>query len=78
MHRLLLLLLLCLLSLAPLRAAPSYTPEPPSAEQQQGKYWVTSSTGKTHNRNCRYYETSRGYHSATGTGKNCKICGGTK
>ena len=71
-------LLLCLLSLAPLGAAPTYTPEPPSAEQAQGKYWVTASTGKTHNRRCRYYKNSRGYHSTTGTGNNCKICGGAR
>ncbi len=40
------------------------------------RYWVTSSSGKTHNASCRWYANSRGYYSTTGTGNNCKICGG--
>lgn len=40
------------------------------------RYWVTSSSGKTHNAACRWYTNSRGYYSSTGTGNNCKICGG--
>lgn len=41
-----------------------------------GRYWVTSSSGKTHNASCRYYGNSRGYASKSGTGNNCRICGG--
>lgn len=41
----------------------------------QGKYWI-SSTGKTHNSSCRYYNNCKGYWSDTGSGDNCKICGG--
>ncbi len=40
------------------------------------QYWVTSSSGKTHNASCRYYANSNGYYSAKGTGNNCKVCGG--
>lgn len=78
MNRPLLALLLCLLSLAPLRAAPTYTPEPPSATQQKEQYWVTSRSGKTHNYRCRYYKNSQGYFSDKGTGNNCKLCGGAR
>lgn len=40
------------------------------------KYWVTSS-GKTHNKSCRYYgNTKRGYYTKNPTGNNCKKCGG--
>lgn len=44
-------------------------------EAAQGKYWI-SSTGKTHNSTCRYYNNCKGYWSDTGSGDNCKICGG--
>lgn len=44
-------------------------------EAAQGKYWI-SSTGKTHNSSCRYYNNCKGYWSDTGSGDNCKICGG--
>lgn len=42
------------------------------------RYWVTASSGKTHNSSCRYYANSKGYYSSTGTGNNCKICGGAE
>lgn len=44
-------------------------------EAAQGKYWI-SSTGKTHNSTCRYYNNCKGYWCDTGSGNNCKICGG--
>ncbi len=47
-----------------------------SAKDNGKRYWVTSSSGKTHNASCRWYATSNGYYSATGTGNNCKVCGG--
>lgn len=53
--------------------APSPAAHPASGEKQ---YWVTTSSGKTHNVSCRYYANSNGYYSSTGTGNNCKICGG--
>lgn len=40
------------------------------------RYWVTSSSGKTHNSSCRYYANSKGHYSSKGTGNNCRICGG--
>lgn len=46
-------------------------------EAVQGKYWI-SSTGKTHNSSCRYYNNCKGYWSDTGSGNNCKICDGAK
>lgn len=45
---------------------------------QEERYWVTSSSGKTHNSSCRYYANSKGHFSTTGTGNNCKICGGAR
>lgn len=45
----------------------------PAAEEKT--YWI-SSTGKTHNSSCRYYNNCKGYWSDTGSGDNCKICGG--
>ncbi len=44
-------------------------------EAAQKKYWI-SSTGKTHNSSCRYYNNCKGYWSNTPSGVNCKICGG--
>ena len=46
------------------------------ADTSSTRYWVTSSSGKTHNASCRWYANSNGYYSATGTGNNCKVCGG--
>ena len=40
-----------------------------------GGYWI-SSTGKRHNANCRYYQTSKGRPGSPGEGVGCKICGG--
>lgn len=45
----------------------------PTAEEKA--YWI-SSTGKTHNKNCRYYGACKGRASDTPSGMNCKICGG--
>ncbi len=47
-------------------------------EYNATRYWVTASSGKTHNASCRWYANSRGYYSTTGTGNNCKICGGAR
>ncbi len=40
-----------------------------------GGYWI-SSTGKRHNANCRYYQTSKGRPGSASEGVGCKICGG--
>ncbi len=48
----------------------------PREQAAEKRYWVTRSSGKTHNSHCRYYGNSKGYYSSTGTGNNCKICGG--
>lgn len=74
-----LLLLSTLLFLLPCQATPSLPSSPQastSAPSAEKRYWVTKSSGKTHNARCRYYETSKGYHSSSGTGNNCKLCGG--
>ena len=42
---------------------------------EEKTYWI-SSTGKTHNKNCRYYRACKGRASDTPSGVNCKICGG--
>ena len=44
---------------------------------EEKTYWI-SSTGKTHNKNCRYYRACKGRASDTPSGVNCKICGGSK
>ncbi len=41
----------------------------------QADYWI-SSTGKTHNSSCRYYEKGKGRLSPKPTKVNCKICNG--
>jgi hypothetical protein len=46
-----------------------------SAAPTSGGFWI-SSTGKRHNANCRYYQTSRGRPGSSGEGVACKICGG--
>lgn len=46
------------------------------ANKSTARYWVTTSSGKTHNSSCRYYANSKGHFSTKGTGNNCKICGG--
>lgn len=40
------------------------------------RYWINRNTNKTHNSSCRYYENCNGYYSSTGSGNDCKICGG--
>lgn len=40
-------------------------------------YWI-SSTGKTHNPTCRYYNKGKGQFSKRSSQINCKICGGAK
>lgn len=45
---------------------------------QEERYWVTTSSGKTHNSSCRYYANCKGHFSTKGTGNNCKICGGAR
>ncbi|MCD8061196.1 MAG: hypothetical protein LUE13_02460 [Akkermansiaceae bacterium] len=44
-------------------------------EAAQKKYWI-SSTEKTHNSSCWYYNNCKEYWSDTGSENNCKICGG--
>jgi len=40
------------------------------------EFWITSS-GKTHNSNCRYYGTTKsGRYSDKPSGDSCKVCGG--
>lgn len=45
-------------------------------ENVEQRYWITTSTHKTHNATCRFYESSRGYYAQTGSGNNCQVCGG--
>lgn len=40
-----------------------------------GGYWI-SSTGKRHNANCRYFQTSKGRPGSATEGTPCKTCGG--
>lgn len=50
----------------------------PPPDEAEDTYWI-SSTGKTHNSTCRYYETTEnGYHSSEPSGNNCEICGGAE
>jgi len=48
---------------------------PVSVAPAGGGYWI-SSTGKRHNANCRYYQTSKGRPGSPGEGVACKVCGG--
>ena len=48
---------------------------PTAGAADSGGYWI-SSTGKRHNANCRYYQTSKGRPGSPGEGVGCKICGG--
>ena len=41
-------------------------------------YWVTKSSGKVHNKTCRYFGVSKGYTTKKPTGPNCRVCGGTE
>ena len=62
------------------QAQPQVQPRVPTAaaagDQQDTGYWMTNSSGKRHNRNCRYYKNSNGHPSGPGDGIPCKICGG--
>lgn len=40
-------------------------------------YWVTSSSGKTHNKSCRYFMRGKGSLTPIPSGENCKLCGGS-
>lgn len=53
-------------------------PAPQKKENATGeKYWITGSTGKTHNKWCRWYgNTKSGRYSDKGSGDDCKKCGG--
>ena len=51
----------------------STPPSPP--QNQSGDYWM-SSTGKRHNKRCRYYGTGAGHTCGQNDGVPCKICGG--
>lgn len=48
---------------------------PAAAAPAGGGYWI-SSTGKRHNANCRYYQTSKGRPGSATEGTPCKTCGG--
>ncbi len=48
---------------------------PAAAAPTAGGYWI-SSTGKRHNANCRYYQTSKGRPGSAAEGTPCKTCGG--
>ena len=47
-----------------------------STDQQETGYWLTISSNKRHNKNCRYYKNSRGRFCKPDEGIPCKICGG--
>lgn len=53
--------------------APTTTFTDPSTGS--GNYWI-SSTGKTHEKGCRYYGDGSGRFAKKGSGNNCKVCGG--
>ncbi len=76
--RLLLMLCLALTLLGSLvNAAPvSSHVDAYSTQDENPRYWITASSGKTHNSSCRYYKKSKGHGSDTPSGKDCKVCGG--
>lgn len=47
----------------------------PTGDPSAVGYWI-SSTGKRHNSNCRYFQTSKGRPGGATEGVACKICGG--
>jgi hypothetical protein len=47
----------------------------PAVQDAPQAYWL-SSTGKRHNKSCRYYGTGRGRACAPNDGVPCKLCGG--
>ncbi len=46
------------------------------AEQKEMQHWLTEDTGVRHNKNCRFYEKSKGRPCAPDEGTACKVCGG--
>jgi len=56
----------------------SYAAAPTKIEEKQDcTYWITKSSHKRHNSNCRYYKNSKGYCTDDKSdGTACKICGG--
>jgi len=61
---------------APMPAgAMGFASAPAAAAPAGGGYWI-SSTGKRHNANCRYYQTSKGRPGSPAEGTACKVCGG--
>ncbi|MBQ2731605.1 MAG: thermonuclease family protein [Opitutales bacterium] len=52
-------------------------PETDNADQSaKPLYWVTISSGKVHNSNCKNFKNTRGYLTDSPSGPDCKICGG--
>jgi hypothetical protein len=47
----------------------------PAVQDASQAYWL-SSTGKRHNKSCRYYGTGRGRPCGSNEGVPCKLCGG--
>lgn len=45
-------------------------------DNQTQPCWLTTSSSKRHNANCRYFKTSRGRPCKNNEGIPCKICGG--
>jgi hypothetical protein len=61
---------------APMPAgAMGFASAPAATAPAGGGYWI-SSTGKRHNANCRYYQTSKGRPGSATEGTPCKTCGG--
>jgi hypothetical protein len=46
-----------------------------NAVSKETGYWL-STTGKRHNKNCRYYKATRGQFCGSDDGTPCGICGG--
>lgn len=57
------------------RSSSSYGSSYKSPSTSTGSYWI-SSTGKRHNRGCRYYQNCKGRSGSSREGVACKICGG--
>ena len=55
--------------------AMGFAAAPAAAASAGGGYWISSS-GKRHNANCRYYQTSKGRPGSPAEGTACKVCGG--
>lgn len=65
---------------APLTQAPTFTPVTAPFQSVHPaatlSHWITSSSSKRHNSNCRFYKTSTGRPCAANEGTACKVCGG--